>query len=88
MKQKPTQFSGDKYVRTLIGLDGKVARTDVYRVLDAFDVTDAAMAHAAKKVLCAGIRGKGPSLQDKQEAIDSIQASILMEKQKQQEKEG
>lgn len=76
------EFSGNKYHRTLLSLEGIEVTTDVYRVQDAFQVNDPGMVHALKKILCAGIRGKGDSLQDKQEAIDAIQASIEMEKQR------
>lgn len=46
------------YDREIIGKYDK-ARTvvDVYDVLKAFNVTDPALAHLAKKALCAGIRG-------------------------------
>lgn len=46
---------------------------DVYRVLDLFGVTDSAMAHAAKKILCAGIRGAKDQQKDIAEAIDTLQ---------------
>lgn len=45
---------------------------DVYRVLDLFCVTDPALAHAAKKILCAGIRGAKDQAKDVQEAIDTL----------------
>jgi hypothetical protein len=46
---------------------------DVYRVLWAFKVDDPCIAHAVKKLLCAGLRGGGKSLkQDVAEAIWSL----------------
>jgi hypothetical protein len=43
---------------------------DVYRVLVAFEVTDPCIAHAIKKLLCAGKRNGGkPIEQDIAEAI-------------------
>lgn len=46
---------------------------DVYRVCDLFEVTDAAIAHAVKKLLVAGGRGAGKDKeQDVKEAIDSL----------------
>ena len=45
---------------------------DVYRVLDLFSVTDAALGHAAKKILCAGVRGAKDQAKDVQEAIDTL----------------
>lgn len=46
---------------------------DPYRVCDLFEVTDAAIAHALKKLLVAGGRGAGKDIhKDIQEAIDSL----------------
>lgn len=56
--------------------DGTV---DVYRVLLAFEVTCPARQHAIKKLLCAGIRGKGDTMQDLREALESIEAAIELE---------
>ncbi len=53
---------------------------DVYDVLKAYDVACPAMAHAIKKCLAPGQRGVKDSLQDKHEAITSIERSIEMEK--------
>jgi len=52
---------------------------DVYDVLKAFKVTCPAMTHAIKKCLAPGQRGVKDSIQDKQEAIASIQRSIELE---------
>ena len=52
------------------GLDVLV---DVYDVLDAFDVTNPATAHAIKKLLCTGGRGFKDWETDLQEAIDSLE---------------
>jgi hypothetical protein len=46
---------------------------DVYDVLDAFDVTNPAAAHAVKKLLCPGTRGAKDWETDLQEAIDSLE---------------
>ena len=67
-------MSNNKYIRDLKGV-----QVDVYDVLKAFDVTCPAMQHAAKKVLCAGIRGHKDALKDKREAIQSIERSIELE---------
>ena len=69
--------SGNKYHRRLLGIDGFHCYTDVYRVLTAFNVTQPAVQHAIKKLLCAGIRGKGGEVQDLSEAIDAIEARLL-----------
>tara|TARA_R110000744_G_C19363554_1_gene561649 strand:- start:1507 stop:1746 length:240 start_codon:yes stop_codon:yes gene_type:complete len=55
---------------------------DVYDVLQAFNVTCPAMAHGVKKCLAPGQRGVKDSIQDKNEAISSINRSIEMEQLK------
>jgi hypothetical protein len=54
---------------------------DVYDVLNAFNVTCPAMAHGIKKCLAPGQRGVKGSVQDKQEAIASINRSIEHEQE-------
>ena len=55
---------------------------DVYRVLQLFQVTDAAIAHAVKKLLVAGGRGAGKDMnKDIQEAVDSLQRFLEMQKE-------
>jgi hypothetical protein len=49
---------------------------DVYDVLRAFSVTDPAIQHAIKKLLCTGIRGHKDSRQDLEEAIQSIERAL------------
>lgn len=46
---------------------------DVYRILDLYRVTDNAIGHAIKKLLCAGDRGAKSLDTDIQEAIDTLQ---------------
>lgn len=55
---------------------------DIYWVLKAWDVTDPCVAHAAKKLLCVGKRGAKDSLQDLEEARDSINRAIELEQTK------
>lgn len=62
-----------KYDREIIGIDGTVTRVDVYRVLDAFGVSDPATQHAIKKMLCMGLRGHKDYLTDLNDAIESLQ---------------
>ena len=62
-----------KYDREIIGIDGMVTTVDVYRVLEAFDVTDPATQHAIKKMLCTGLRGHKDYLTDLNDSIDSLQ---------------
>lgn len=71
--------SGNKYHRTIHGLKvagGGTAVVDVYAVLTAFAVTCPALQHCAKKLLCAGIRGKGDRVQDLREARDALDRAI------------
>lgn len=68
--------SVNKYQRS-IGKSG--AQVDVYDVLVAFNVTCPAMQHAIKKCLAPGQRGAKDSVQDKREAIASIERSIELE---------
>lgn len=51
----------------------KLQTVDVYRVLHLFGVTDQCIGHAIKKLLVAGGRGAGKSIEkDVTEAIDSL----------------
>lgn len=61
---------------------GSIRIDDVYCVLDAFNVTCPARQHAIKKLLCAGIRGKGNATQDLTEAADAVRRAIELEKQR------
>ena len=66
--------TGSKYLRDVTGdIGGKV---DVYAVLATFDVTCPARQHAIKKLLCAGLRGKGDANQDLIEAMDAVKRAI------------
>ena len=51
---------------------------DVYRVLQLFEVTDPAIQHAVKKLLCAGKRGSKEYTQDINEANVSIKRALSM----------
>ena len=76
MSETAFNKSGSKYLRKVCcAVDNKI---DVYAVLDAFEVTCPARQHAIKKLLCAGIRGKGDELQDLREAADAIRRAIQM----------
>jgi hypothetical protein len=70
---QPEQHSGSKYLRDVQLVGGKI---DVYAVLVAFGVSCPARQHAIKKLLCAGLRGKGDELQDLHEAGDAIDRAI------------
>ena len=75
------QHSGSKYNRQIVGLNGQpLGQVDIYSVLDAFAVQNPALQHAAKKILCAGIRNKGSFDQDCSEAIDAIKQAFRFNK--------
>jgi hypothetical protein len=69
----PVNHSGSKYLRDVQLIGGKI---DVYAVLVAFGVSCPARQHAIKKLLCAGLRGKGDELQDLRESIDAVKRAI------------
>lgn len=76
-KNAREKHSGSKYLREIRCLvDGRV---DVYAILEAFAVTCPARQHAIKKLLCSGIRGKGDTAQDLNEARDAIDRAVQME---------
>ena len=62
-----------KYNREIIGIDGTVTTVDVYRVINAFGVSDPATQHAIKKLLCLGLRGHKDYLTDLNDSIESLQ---------------
>jgi hypothetical protein len=73
--------TGNKYHRQIYGLkqygqDRQSVTVDIYSVLTAYAVTSPGLQHAAKKILCCGIRGKGDRLQDLREARDALSRAI------------
>lgn len=75
------ETSNNKYVRRINGVTGQTTDLliDVYCVLEAFNVTCPARQHAVKKLLCAGLRGKGDALQDLQETLQAVERAITLE---------
>ena len=73
---------GSKYHREIIGFCGTKVEVDIYRVLDAYQTGSAALDHAAKKVLCAGIRGHKNFITDIDNAIESLQEAKALHLQK------
>ena len=59
---------------------------DVYAVIEAFGITCPAMQHAAKKILCAGLRGKGTAEEDIKGAIAALNRAIEMERNRRDKK--
>lgn len=51
---------------------------DIYRLLELFDVTDQAIGHAVKKLICAGKRGSKSFEQDVREAVDTLNRRLQM----------
>lgn len=78
------QHEGKKYLRkirpAIVG--GPSIMVDVYCVCDAFGVTDASIAHAIKKLLCPGVRGKGDKLADLTGAIAALNRAVEIEQQR------
>lgn len=74
----------NKYIRQIRSVEGGETsiNVDVYCVLEAFVVTCPARAHAVKKLLCAGIRGKGDADQDLAEAVVAVQRAADLQKQR------
>lgn len=74
--------SGRKYLRQIRGFTTAdftteaAVHVDVYAVLLAFGVTDPAVQHAVKKLLCAGARSKGSYAQDLSEARDCVDRAL------------
>lgn len=75
----PKPFTPNKYTRELLTLDGRRVPVDVYSVLAAFPVGNAAVDHALKKLLAPGQRGQKDRLQDLKEARASLDRAIQME---------
>lgn len=73
---------GNKYHKTIIGLCGTPVVVDVYRVLDAYPTNSSSIDHAVKKLLNAGQRGHKDKITDYENAIESIEQAIQLEKQK------
>ena len=75
----PNGCPANKYLRQVRAVDGpSYVTADVYSVLTAFSVTCPAIGHAAKKLLCCGIRGHKGTLQDLIEARQAIDRAIQL----------
>jgi hypothetical protein len=49
---------------------------DIYMVLALFDVTDQAIGHAVKKLMCPGQRGGKGKMQDLEEAVKTLKRGL------------
>lgn len=88
MTKKISEHEGNKYrhqIHSCVDPDAFID-VDVYAVLVAFGVTCPARAHAVKKLLACGNRGKGSELQD----LLGVEAAVAraIELQKQRESNG
>lgn len=70
----------NKYLRKLPPVQQSDDLYDVYSVLVGFNVSCPARQHAIKKLLCAGLRGKGDALQDLREALQAVERAIELER--------
>lgn len=70
------EVKSNKYERTIVGFGGDTVQVDVYRVLEAFKVTNPQLQHLVKKALCAGLRGHKDTKQDLLDIEESIQSAI------------
>jgi hypothetical protein len=85
-KEPEPEWPTNKYDRPLFGVkNGKTV--DVYAVIEMFGVTCPARQHAIKKLLCAGIRGKGNAIQDLTETKEAITHAIRLQKEREQNAE-
>lgn len=77
---KISQHEGKKYLRTIQAADGDGSvNVDVYAVLEAFEVTCPARAHAIKKLLCCGTRGKGDAVADLMGVLAAVNRAVELE---------
>lgn len=75
------EHEGKKYLRTIRAADGGgTVNVDVYAVLKAFNVTCPARAHAIKKLLCCGTRGKGDTVADLVGVLAAVNRAIELER--------
>lgn len=74
---------GKKYLRRIYAaIEGsRCMEVDVYCVLKAFNVTCPARAHAVKKLLCPGGRGKGSEVDDLVGAIAAINRAVELSRE-------
>jgi hypothetical protein len=81
--QNINEHEGRKYLRVIKSAeDNSTIKIDVYSVVVAFGVTCPARAHAIKKLLCAGTRGKGDTIADLIGVLAAVNRAIDLEKEK------
>jgi cell division protein ZapA (FtsZ GTPase activity inhibitor) len=77
MQQSIKEHEGKKYLRNIhSAVNGDNIQVDVYAVLEAFNVTCPAIAHAVKKLLACGQRGKGDIDADLKGVLAAVNRAI------------
>lgn len=78
------KHEGVKYLRVIYSATQRhvAIKVDVYSVLEAFGVVCPALAHCVKKLLCAGLRGKGSRLDDLVSAQAALDRAVELERQR------
>lgn len=76
-----SEHEGSKYLRVVRDVldPSKSVRIDIYELLRAFDVTCPAIAHAVKKLLMPGQRGKGSKRADLVGALAAVNRAVQLE---------
>lgn len=86
---RPIQkHGGSKYVRAIRDVDGvHGCYVDVYAVIRAFKITCPGLQQAIKKILCAGLRGKGDRVSDIKETFDALFRALQFAEHDQKEEQ-
>lgn len=81
---KIREHAGAKYLRRITSaVDTSTAvEVDIYAVITAYEVKCPARAHAIKKLLMAGLRGKGSELDDLIETQAAVARAIELQRVK------
>lgn len=81
-----TQHEGKKYLRKIWNPSGEASiEVDVYCVIKAFGITCPAIAHAVKKLLAPGQRGKGDVIADLKGVLAAVNRAVELEEIEQRE---
>ena len=87
--QSVKEHEGRKYLRRIFSsVSNSWVEVDVYEVALAYEVACPAQAHALKKVLCAGMRGKGSRLADLKGAIVALYRAVELEERRLSQEKG
>lgn len=83
------EHEGKKYLRTIFSAADQYVHVevDVYAVLEAFNVTCPGRQQAIKKLLCAGLRGKGSQIDDLVGAMAALNRAIELQRGRENKEE-